>query len=116
MAQMVERLEAMLASGKDSMLLRYTLGKTYVEQERYESACEHLHAALAFDEYYSVAWKWLGKARLGLGDREGARHAWRSGVAAASARGDAQVNKELAVFLKRLDREDSVHAGSAVAS
>jgi Flp pilus assembly protein TadD len=94
----------MLASGKDDMLLRYTLGKAYAEQEQHARACEHLRAALAFDATYSVAWKWLGKALLGLGDTAGARQAWEQGAAAAAARGDAQVGKELAVFLRRLDQ------------
>jgi len=102
---MVDRLLGMLATGKDNMLLRYTLGKTYAEQDNYEAASEHLRAALAFDPKYSVAWKWLGKARLGLDDRAGAREAWEQGLAAASERGDAQVVKELSVFIKRLDRE-----------
>ncbi len=104
--QMMDRLLGMLAAGKDNMLLRYTLGKTYAEQGDYEAATEHLRAALAFDEKYSVAWKWLGKARLGAGDRAGAREAWARGLAAAQERGDAQVVKELGVFLKRLDREE----------
>ncbi|OZI34446.1 hypothetical protein CAL29_13095 [Bordetella genomosp. 10] len=104
--QMVDRLQGMLAAGKDNVLLRYTLGKTYAEQENYEAATEHLRAALAFDDTYSVAWKWLGKARLGAGDRAGAREAWDRGLAAARERGDAQIVKELGVFLKRLDREE----------
>lgn len=112
MTQMNERLEAMLAAGKDSMLLRYTLGKAYAEQGQYARACEHLQAALAFDNEYSVAWKWLGKARLGLGDAAGARQAWESGLAAVAARGDVQVGKELAVFLKRLDRGDTARVVS----
>jgi len=104
MQEMTERLEAMLARGQDNMLLRYTLGKAYAEQERYDAACEHLRAALAFDERYSVAWKWLGKALLGQGKPAEARQAWQRGVACASERGDQQVLRELQVFLKRLDK------------
>jgi uncharacterized protein HemY len=104
MAPLIERLEAMLAAGKDDMLLRYTLGKAYAEQEHYSQACVHLRAALGFDATYSVAWKWLGKALLGQGDPVAARQAWEQGAAAAAARGDAQVGKELAVFLRRLDQ------------
>jgi hypothetical protein len=40
-----------------------------------------------------------------LGDKAGARAAWDSGLKAAEARGDKQVEKELQVFIKRLDRE-----------
>ncbi|EHK66164.1 tetratricopeptide repeat protein [Achromobacter arsenitoxydans] len=104
MEGMTERLEAMLAKGTDNMLLRFSLGKAYAEQACYREAETHLRAALAFDPAYSVAWKWLGKACLGLGDKDGARAAWESGLAAAHARGDQQVVKELQVFIKRLDK------------
>jgi predicted Zn-dependent protease len=100
----IERFEAMLGSGRDDKLLRYTLGKAYAEAGDFDKACEHLEASVAYDPEYSVAWKWLGKARLGQGDKEGARDAWQRASAVASAHGDAQVVKEVAVFLRRLDR------------
>jgi predicted Zn-dependent protease len=103
-ASMTERLEAMLAAGRDDKLLRYTLGKAYVEADDFDKACEHLETSVAYDPEYSVAWKWLGKARLGRGDKEGARVAWERASVVASAHGDAQVIKEVAVFLRRLDR------------
>ncbi|MFJ1298900.1 tetratricopeptide repeat protein [Pseudomonadota bacterium AL_CKDN230030165-1A_HGKHYDSX7] len=104
MADMIERLSAMLARGQDNMLLRFTLGKTYAEQEQYAEAVTHLRAALAFDTSYSVAWKWLGRALLAQDDVAGARAAWEQGVACARERGDKQVEKEIGVFLRRLDK------------
>ena len=104
MNDLIERLQAMLAKGQDNLLLRFSLGKAYAEQEDYATAVPHLRAALAFDPGYSVAWKWLGKALQGQGDLAGARAAWEAGSNAAQARGDQQVVKELQVFLKRLDR------------
>ena len=73
MQGMTERLEAMLAKGTDNMLLRFSLGKAYAEQDCYGDAERHLRVALEFDPDYSVAWKWLGKACLGQGDKAGAR-------------------------------------------
>ncbi|WP_313620069.1 tetratricopeptide repeat protein [Achromobacter sp.] len=105
MEGMIERLEAMLAKGTDNLLLRFSLGKAYVEQDSFQEAEAHLRAALAFDPGYSVAWKWLGKACLGQGDKPGARAAWESGLQAAHDRGDQQVVKELQVFIKRLDKD-----------
>lgn len=110
MEGMIERLEAMLAKGTDNLLLRYSLGKAYVEQASFQKAEAHLRAALAFDPTYSVAWKWLGKACLGQGDKPGARAAWESGLQAAHARGDQQVVKELQVFIKRLDKDAAAGA------
>ena len=102
MQGMTERLEAMLAKGTDNMLLRFSLGKAYAEQDCYgdaESICAWRWNSIPD---YSVAWKWLGKACLGQGDKARAR---RSGLEAARARGDQQVVKELQVFMKRLDKQ-----------
>lgn len=95
----------MLAAGRDSALLRYTLGKAYVDDAMPQAGRDHLLKALEMDPHYSVAWKYLGKAWLELGDAAQAREAWLQGKACAEARGDAQVVKELAVFLKRLDKQ-----------
>ena len=67
-------------------------------------AREHLKQAVALDAAYSVAWKLLGKVELALGDTQAARAAWQQGLACAEAKGDAQVVKELQVFLRRLDK------------
>ena len=104
MNDMTSRLEAMLASGKETSLLRYTLGKNYLDAEQYAAAREHLQRAVELDPQYSVAWKFLGKAALESGDPAAARDAWNRGLACAEARGDAQVVKELGVFLRRLDK------------
>lgn len=104
MSDLVERLEAMLAKGQDTVLLRFSLGKSYTELNQFERAKEHLRAALAFDPLYSIAWKWLGKALLGMGDIDGARQAWEQGSQVAQQRGDQQLVKEMAVFIKRLNR------------
>jgi len=103
---MRNRLRGMLASGQDNAMLRYTLGKACAEAGDHAEAVTHLRAALAFDPAYSVAWKWLGKALLAQDDHDAAREAWQSGLQAAQARGDAQVVKELQVFLRRLQRTD----------
>lgn len=111
MSAMIDRLQAMLDQGRDNLLLRFSLGKAHAEAGDHAAAVAHLRAALAFDSTYSVAWKWLGKALLGQGDRAGARQAWQSGLEAAQARGDQQVVKELQVFLRRLAREDEAAGG-----
>lgn len=104
MNEMTQRLEDLLASGKESAMLRCTLGKTYVEAGMPEVAVAHLQRAVELDPGYSVAWKLLGKACLDRGDAHAARDAWDKGLACAQAKGDAQVVKELGVFLRRLDR------------
>ena len=100
---MIERFEAMLASGKEGALLRFGLGTEYLKAGDKVRAAMHLREAVARDPGYSAAWKLLGKA-LEEGDREQAAEAWRRGIAAAEARGDKQAAREMQVFLKRLER------------
>lgn len=104
MNPMTERLEALLATGKETALLRFTLGKAALDEDRPADALAHLLRATALDPHYSVAWKLLGKAQLTVGDTNAARQAWKQGLACAQEKGDAQVVKELTVFLKRLDK------------
>ena len=100
----VERFEAMLAAGKDNALLRFGLGLHYAKAGDTARAVEHLRAAVAHDPDYSAAWKLLGKALADGGDREGARAAYASGIAAAERRGDKQAAREMSVFMRRLDK------------
>ena len=100
----VERFEALLAAGKDNALLRFGLGSQYLQQGDAARAVDHLRAAVAHDAGYSAAWKLLGKALAESGDAPGALAAYRAGIAAAEARGDKQAAKEMAVFLRRLEK------------
>ena len=102
---MLESLEKMLAKGVDNSLLRFGLGKGYLDLKDNAKAAEHLQKCVEFDPKYSAAWKLLGKAQLGLEDRAAARLAWEKGIEAAQAQGDKQAEKEMAVFLKKLDRQ-----------
>ncbi len=100
----VERFEAMLAAGRDSALLRFSLGMQYLKAADPAAASRHLRSAVEQDPEYSAAWKLLGKALAELGDRVAAIEAYRSGIAAAERRGDKQAAKEMGVFLRRLEK------------
>lgn len=101
---MLEALERMLASGKDSALLRFSLGSEHLKRGDPAAASEHLRKAVEQDPDYSAAWKMLGKACEAAGDKAGAGEAWRRGIAVAEARGDVQAAREMGVFLRRLER------------
>ncbi|MCY1547100.1 type IV pilus biogenesis/stability protein PilW [compost metagenome] len=94
----------MLAKGVDNALLRFGLGKGYLDQGDAAKAAEHLRQCVHFDPKYSAAWKLLGKALEASGDLAAARAAWTEGLTAAQAHGDKQAEKEMTVFLKRLDK------------
>jgi predicted Zn-dependent protease len=99
-----QRFEALLASGKDSALLRFSLGMQYLAAGDPARAAAHLRRAVEQDTEYSAAWKLLGKALAESGDAPGAMAAYRDGIAAAERRGDKQAGKEMTVFLKRLEK------------
>ncbi|MGE8496979.1 MAG: tetratricopeptide repeat protein [Pseudomonas sp.] len=99
-----EALEKMLAKGMDNALLRFGLGKGYLDAGDPARAAEHLQRCVEHDPHYSAAWKLLGKAHQGTGDTAAARTAWQSGLAAAQAKGDKQAEKEMTVFLRKLDK------------
>ncbi|HLT05628.1 MAG TPA: tetratricopeptide repeat protein [Pseudomonas sp.] len=101
---MLTSLENMLAKGIDNPLLRFGLGKGYLDAGEPERAAEHLRRCVEQDPKYSAAWKLLGRALQLGGDTEGARAAWESGLRAAQGHGDKQAEKEMTVFLRKLDK------------
>jgi predicted Zn-dependent protease len=100
----VDNLEAMLARGQDSALLRYSLGGEYLKLNQPDKAAEHLRQAVAKDPKYSAAWKLLGKALADAGYKDEAIKAYEDGIKVAEEKGDKQAAKEMTVFLKRLQK------------
>ncbi len=102
-----EALESMLDRGMDNPLLRYTLGTLCLQQDDPHNAVLHLQRALEQDDQHSASWKHYGKALTALNRTEEARQAWQRGIAVAEAKGDVQAVKEMRVFLKRLDKNNT---------
>jgi Tfp pilus assembly protein PilF len=100
----VDNLEAMLARGQDSALLRYSLGGEYLKLEEFNKAAEHLRQAVSKDPKYSAAWKLLGMALASAGHKDEAIKAYEDGIKVAEEKGDKQAAKEMTVFLKRLQK------------
>ena len=92
---------------RDGALLRFALGEALRGAGDLPAAIDELRRALEFDPLYSAAWKQLGRACLAAGRPADAAAAWRQGMAAAERRGDRQAQKEMAVFLRRLERAGS---------
>ena len=96
--------ERMLAAGKDTALLRYSLGNECLKAGEHELAVEHFTRAVALDARYTAAWKMLGKAQQAAGHDAEALTAWRRGLEVARVRGDKQAEKEMTVFVRRLEK------------
>jgi len=99
----VDNLEALLARGQDSALLRYSLGNEYLKAQAHERARVHLAEAVRLDPSYSAAWKLYGKALAALEQHAEAIAAFDLGIAAAEHRGDLQAAKEMRVFRRRAE-------------
>jgi Flp pilus assembly protein TadD len=99
----LENFERMLAAGKDSALLRFSLGNEHLKAGESERAALHLAQAVALDPNYTAAWKLYGKALAAAGRRDEALAAYRAGIEVAVKRGDKQAEKEMRVFARRLE-------------
>jgi predicted Zn-dependent protease len=103
-ATLIASLRQQCGGPRDGALLRFSLGNALLGGGDATAAVDELRRALAFDPTYSAAWKLLGKACLEANQPQAAADAWRSGIAAAAQRGDKQAEKEMTVFLRRLEK------------
>lgn len=100
----LRNFERMLAMGKDSALLRYSIGNEYVKAADYPSAIEALSQAVAQDATYTAAWKLYAHALEHAGRHADALDAYRRGIVVARQKGDRQAEKEMTVFARRIER------------
>jgi Tfp pilus assembly protein PilF len=106
-ADLIARLRAQLGGPRDGALLRFSLGTALLQNGDAPGAASAFREAVAFDEKYSAAWKMLGKALAESGDTKAAINAYREGLSVACKRGDKQVEKEIAIYLRRLEKADA---------
>ena len=104
MTALIARLRQQCDGPRDGALLRFSLGTALLGEGEVAAAIDELRRALVFDPGYSAAWKLLGKACLEADQAEAAADAWRNGIATAQTRGDKQAEKEMTVFLRRLEK------------
>ena len=111
MPEPLENFLALLASGRDNALLRYSLGNEYLKKGDASNAAEHLRRAVEHDPNYSAAWKLLGKALTDAEAWNDALAAYRQGITVAEARGDKQAAKEMGVFARRIEKQLGLESG-----
>ena len=104
-APLIESLEKLRGTPRDGALLRYSLGLEYLKAGDRSSAIAELREAVARDARYSAAWKLLGRALAEDARPDEALDAWTRGIEAARAKGDRQVEKEMTVFVRRLQKQ-----------
>ncbi|HET9734194.1 MAG TPA: hypothetical protein VFP62_02900 [Burkholderiales bacterium] len=104
-APLIESLEKLRGTPRDGALLRYSLGLEYLKAGERGRAIAELREAVARDARYSAAWKVLGRALAEDARPEEALDAWTHGIEAARAKGDRQAEKEMTVFVRRLQKQ-----------
>jgi tetratricopeptide (TPR) repeat protein len=101
---MISSLEKLLGTARDGALLRYSLGLEYAKAGEHQRAAQYLRDAVERDPLYSAAWKALGRSLADAGRADEAIDAYRRGIEAARTKGDRQAEKEMTVFMKRLEK------------
>lgn len=104
---MIEKLEALLAGGQDSAQLRFALAAAYLKLDDTARAVEHARAATELEPEYSAAWRLLGQAQVAAGSEKDAALTFERGIRVAGQKGDRQVEKEMQVFLRRIQKAAS---------
>jgi Tfp pilus assembly protein PilF len=100
----LENFERMLAAGKDGAMLRFSLGSEYLKAGDAVRAADHFARAVELDPRYTAAWKLYGKALAQAGRNDEALAAYTRGIEVAREKGDRQAEREMGVFVKRLQK------------
>lgn len=100
----LDAFEKMLAAGRDSALLRYSIGNEHAKAGDWRAAVESLARAIELDPVYTAAWKLYAKSLAEAGERTAALDAYRKGIEVARKKGDRQAEKEMTVFARRIER------------
>ncbi|TAM81630.1 MAG: tetratricopeptide repeat protein [Acidobacteria bacterium] len=100
----LEAFEELAAKAPDNVMVHYSLGREYLKAKRYAEAERELREALRLKPDYSAAYRELGKSLVGLDRPDEAREVYTKGVEVACGKGDLQTQREIEVFLRRLDK------------
>jgi len=99
----LDQLRAMLDKQPNDPFLLYGAALEYKKAGELTAAVEHLDRCLAVDPNYCYAYYQKGQILEQQGDVEGAKAAYRLGVAAAERTSDAKAQGELGQALMFLD-------------
>ena len=104
-----ERLAALrqlAASEAHDPLTQFLYGSEAAALGFDEEARAAFEAAIRLDARYAAAYRQLGNALERLGRTAEAVEVYRRGVGVAERTGDLQAGKEMAAFLRRIERRD----------
>lgn len=97
------RLEAVFAAHPERAETALALAQLCLREKDYAAAREYARQAVARQPEYSAALLVGGQAARGMGEADDARTWFTRAREAAQAHGDKQIERQVAVFLKRKD-------------
>jgi Tfp pilus assembly protein PilF len=100
---LTDKLRGLLEAGRDGAPLRVSLAQAALGRGDAHDAITHLERAVKLDPDYTAAWKTYGRALAMESRDEEARKAYRRGLEVARKAGDRQAEREIGVFLRRLN-------------
>jgi len=102
----LEAFEELAAKAPENVVVRYSLGREYLKAKRFAEAERELREALRLKPDYSAAYRELGKSLVGLERLDEAREIYAKGAEVACEKGDLQTQREIEVFLRRLEKPE----------
>ena len=97
-----EQFKQLVAQFPDSPMGHFSLGKLYLEQQRWADATRCFQSAVKLDPSYAAAWVALGDAWAGAGDAAQARTAWEQALQTPHGKKDASLQDDLAARIADL--------------
>lgn len=101
------RLEALLLKHPERADLALALAQLCLREKDPETALRFAKQALQVDSRYSAALLAAGQAARDLGDQTAAKAWFEQGRSVAAERGDKQIERQIIVFLKRMEASES---------
>ena len=97
----IEGLSELVEEEPDDVTARFMLATELAKVGEHGAAAVHFSMILGQDPDYTAAYRGLGRAKIALGDLDGARDVFTDGMVVADRTGDLQSGKEMESFLRR---------------
>lgn len=114
----IEQFKQMAEADPENELGHFSLGKAYIDAERFGDAVKPLKRVLQLNPGFSKAYQLLGQAQMRLEQRDDAVATLKRGYEVAAQRGDLMPKNEIAALLTELGEQPTAveSAGPSVAA
>jgi len=98
-----QQFKTLVAEFPDSPMGHFSLGRLYLDEQRYAEAVTALTDAAKLDPDYAAALVALGDAQAGLKDKAAAKDAWQRALETPLGRRDMSLQADLEQRLRDLE-------------